>query len=297
MNVDDEYRLLPIELLHEPRILLRPVDEKSIDFLERRDSIRRIGFLNAGLCRPSPKHEGMYEVIDGEWRRCAGIAAGVTHMPMTIRHGVSDYDALALQVAANAIRRETEPVEYCRQLRRIMDQDRTMSITKIAVMVGKSATWVKRQMHLLRLAKEIQIKVDRGEIPLASAYYLAKIPVRWREDWVEAAETLPTREFCAQAAGLIKQFQEHVAQGKLDEKCLRGFTPQPYMRGLKEVRSELANPTAGGLVMVKEGCVNLMDAWNACLKWLTHTDQGSIEQQQRDFQKRTFKSDQEGGQI
>lgn len=279
MAEPDQFEFIPFSRLREPLVVMRPVLRDSIEFLERRDSLRREGVLNSILVRPDPRHIGDYEVIDGNWRRVAGPEAGLEGLPAIIKFGLTDEEALAKQLQANAVRKDTTLMEYCRQLRRIEAARPGISMAELGRIAGKSAGWIREQLGLLRLSKDIQLKIDRGDIPISSARMLNKIPVRWRRNYVDAAMTLPRNEFAALAAGVLKQFQECRKQGKLDERYLPPWKPQAHLRSPKELKAELDNPQCLSLLLIAEECKTLPDAAQAMLKWALHLDKASIEEQ------------------
>ncbi len=284
--MEDELRHIEIALLHEPKVILRPVIKDSIEYLERRDSIEHDGFINPICVRPSTRQPGKFEIVDGMWRFTAATDLGKATIPCIIKHGLTDQDALALQIKGNAILAETKPVEYSRHLRRILEYQPSMTFAELARKVGKHPTWVKDRLGLLHLAKDIQLMVDRGEIPVRSAYMLAKIPLRLRGEYVSEAIALPTKRFQALAASVIKQFAECVAQGKMDARYLPEFRAQPHLRGLKEINGELNDPKVGATLIVANNCKSLIDAWNLCLLWSLHMDPQSIEEQRAAYLKR-----------
>jgi len=289
----DKFEVIPFSRLREPLVVMRPVLVDSIEYLERRDSLRREGPLNSILVRPHPRYPGDYEVIDGNYRRVSGPAAGLEGLPAIIKFGITDERALAMQLQANAVRKDTTVMEYCRQLRRIEAARPGMTMVELGRIAGKHPTWVREQLGLLRLSKDIQLKIDRGEIPVASARMLNKIPVRWRRHYVDAAMTLTTKEFAGIAAGVVKQFQECRAQGKLDERYLPAWKPQAHMRSVKDVKEELERPTETALLLVVEGCTTLPEAVTATLKWVLSLDINSVEEQRRKAEKafRTFEDE------
>lgn len=283
----DECQNIPLPLLCNPRIVMRPVVKDSIEYLERRDSMARFGLTNSILTRPSPREPGKYEVVDGFWRFTVAQELCLDSLPCIIKAGLSDDDALALQIHANAVRAETTPIEFCRQLRRIIDSTGgKMTFSELARIAGKHPTWVKERMGLLKLPKDVQLMVDRGEIPVNSAYMLAKIHFAWRREYVQQALTMSSKEFCALAAGVIKQFSECVQQGRMEARNMPEFKPQHYMRGLKELKAELDSPKCGATVLAVEAAKTVMDGWNACLRWCLHLDQQSIEEQKRNAERK-----------
>lgn len=276
----DDCKDIPLRLLRPPWIVMRPVVKDSIEYLERRDSVKRFGLTNSLCVRPSAREPASYEVIDGNWRYEVAQELDLESVPCIIKTGLTDTDVLAIQIQANAVRADTTPVEYSRQLRRILDQaGGKMTISELARIAGKHPTWVKDRLGLLNLDKDMQLIVDRGEVPVQSAYMLAKIPSRWRRDYLEQARAMPSKKFCALAAGVIKQFTECVQQGRMDERYMPDFKPQHYLRGLKEFKAELDNPQVGASLLVAEGCTTILDAWNACLRWAMHLDRRSVEEQ------------------
>lgn len=280
--MDDECRTIQIDQLHDPWVVMRPVVKDSIEYLERRDSIATDGVLNSILVRPSTRQPGKYEIVDGFWRYTAALETDVKTIPCIIRHGLTDREVLALQIKANAIRRDTTRTEYARQLKRLFEKTE-MSISELAKTSGKNVEWLRNQLDLLELSKEMQLMVDRGEIPIQSAYMLAKIPPHWRAEQVNNARTMSAREFKTLAAGLVKKFMECVQQGKMDVRWAPEFKPQPHVRGIKEFKSELENPQVGAILIAAENCKTLLSVWNLCLRWALHLDNRSVEEQRVKF--------------
>lgn len=67
-------------------------NEMSPQTFERlRKEIREQGFKDPLYCRPHPKQEGKYEIIDGENRWRAGMEEGMTHFPCLIDE-INDWD-------------------------------------------------------------------------------------------------------------------------------------------------------------------------------------------------------------
>lgn len=270
---------IPVSLLLEPWVLLRPVRRETVEYLELRDSLDRDGPLGSISARHSPRFPGKYETIAGNWRRTAVTELGWDTYPCIILHGITDERVLALQIIENAVGFETTPVEYSRQLKRIFDRRPDLTMAEVSRQVGKNPTWVKDKLSLLKLPKVVQQMVDRGEIPLQSAYMLAKLPHGARDEHVQNACMMSPKKFCALAAGLIKQWQEQIHQGKMDERYMPRFEPQAYLRNLTELKTELDAPQIGALVIAAEGCKTLTDAWNAALKWSLHLDKQSADEQ------------------
>ena len=108
-------------------------------------------------------------------------------------------------------------------------------------------------MTCFSLRADIQKAVERGEIPLGSAYVLAKLPIVQQVQLVASAKTTPGEGVRAVAARLVKQIQEAARQGKLHDFC-KDFEPVPHLRPLKEVLAEYREHRLGGLAVVKAEC-------------------------------------------
>ncbi len=287
----DEFREIPLDEIVEPWIVLRLVNRESVEYLELRDSIAHQGLLNSICVRPSPRAPGKMEVVDGLYRRAACCELQRPTMPCIVKHGLTDEDVLSLQIQANALRPETTVTEYARQIKRIMEaiaarQGKDATLSEVCRVIHKTPEWVRQQLSLLTLRGDIQKIVDRGEIPLRSAYLLAKLPIVHQPQLVALARTAPAREFTPVAAGLLKEIKEAARQGKLYEYC-QDFTPEPHLRFLKDVLDEYREHRLGGLAVVKAGCKTPADGWYTALQWVLNLDEESVREQREKFVART----------
>ncbi len=278
--MDDQVQNIPIDQVVDPWILLRPVLEHSVDYIEMETSISEHGFLCSISVRPCPRRSGKFEVIDGMYRFTCAKALNLEQVPAIIKHGLTDEDVLALQISANAIRPKTKPCEFARQLRRIQKAQPGISMGRLASMVNKSKGWVGQQLGLLRMAKHIQTAIDRGEICLQNAYYLSKIPHSIRENYVRQARAMKSREFGPLATAVLKSYQEAKAQGRRDDFYTNTFTPHAHLRSLKEVEEEASDRQVGPMMVTKTGCKNALEGWYAALQWMMHLDEDSVRKQE-----------------
>jgi ParB/RepB/Spo0J family partition protein len=284
--MQDEFRDISIDEIVEPRLVLRSVNMMSADYLELRDSVAEHGFLNSICVRPALHAPGKYEVVDGNYRFHVARDLRRPTVPCLVKYDLTDDDVLAMQVQANAIRPETTPTEFARQLKRIMLHCRTvdgkdMTAAELAHVVKKRPSWLRNMLGLLTLTEAEQKAVNRSEIPITSAYMLAKIPKRFRPQFVDQAKTLPVNEFRPIAAAFIKQFMEAVRQGKLEAMFGDGghFEPHAYVRKPRELESELKDRCCGALLTAAAGCTTPLDGWYLALEWVLHLDKESVEQQ------------------
>ena len=287
----DEFREIPLDQIVEPWVVLRIVNRESVEYLELRDSLAAVGPLNSICVRPSLRRPGYYEVVDGMYRRAACCELQRPMMPCIVKHNLTDEDVLAIQIQANALRPETTVLEYARQIKRIMEaiairQGRDATLADVSRLIHKNSDWIRQQLDLLSLRADIQKIVERGEIPLSSAYVLAKLPMVQQAQLVSLAKTTTARDFVPVAARMVKQIQEAARQGKLHDFC-RDFKPEPYLRFVKDVFAEYREHRLGGLAVVKADCRTPADGWYLALQWALNLDEESIREQRERFLART----------
>jgi ParB/RepB/Spo0J family partition protein len=284
----DEFRFLPLGQLVDPPVVLRLVNRASVAYLELRDSLAHYGPLNSICVRPSLRFPGKYDVADGLYRVTAAREIALPGFPSVIKD-LTDDDLLAIQIQANAVRPETTPMEYARQIRRIVDSRPGIRDYELVGIIHKSPGWIRDTLGLENLRKDFQPAVERGEMPLGSAYELARIPYKHQADFFDAARTMPVAEFRAMAQAFLKQFQEAVRQGKLDAFFNEDFKPVAHMRPLKDVLPEYENPEQAALLLAAESCKTPLEAWRIALAWVMHLDRGSIETQREAVMNRNRK--------
>ena len=288
-NGVDELKWIPTDQLVDPPVVLRLVNRASLAYMELRDSIADRGVLNSILVRPSARFLGKFDVADGMYRVSAARDAGRSPVPALVKD-LTDDDLLAIQIQANALRPETTPMDFARQIKRIIDARLGITMPELSNrIIHKNPHWVGETLGLLNLKEEYQLAVDRGEMPLGSAYELSRVVPKFQAQFFDLARTRPVAEFRATAQAFLKQFEEAVRQGKLDAFFTADFTPHPYMRSLKEVQAERKTPACTALVLVAENCRTMSDAFQAGLTWVVHLDRESIEIQRAAVVKRDRK--------
>ena len=280
VGVEDELKWIRTDQLVDPPVILRLVNRGSVAYMELRDSIADRGILNPILVRPSSRFPGKYDVADGLYRVNGARDSGRSPVPALVKD-LTDNDLLAIQIQANALRPETTPMDYARQIKRIIDTRPGIKEYELVAIVHKGPKWISDVLRLFNLRKDFQVAVDRGEMPLGSAYELARIPYKFQAQFFDLARTIPVTEFRATAQAFLKQFQEGVRQGKLDAFFNTDFKPEPYLRPLKEIQPEYEKPNCSALILTAENCKTPLDAWRAALAWVMHLDRKSIENQRQ----------------
>ena len=268
---------IPVEQIIEPKTLLRPVDERAIEFQELCDSIRDVGQLNSITVRPSPDER--YEIVDGMHRYAALREIGHDTVKAEVVEA-DDRQALLMQLQANACGLETSPVHYARRLRSLLDADSSLTVASLARRLNKSAQWVKNMLGLTNLCEKAANAVDRGEIPLRSGYELGKVPHWLQQKYLSQAYLKTAAEFCRGMRQVVADYRESLKTGRYKEPA--GFNPKPYLRPLSQIQEELKSGGNAAAVLAVEGAKDNLSAFRAALKWAIHMDSISM---------RRFKSD------
>lgn len=279
-----------------PPVYMRAVREDCIEFLELVDSLRKHGLLNSILVRPTG-NVNTFQLVDGAWRLAAAKVAPLEHLEAICRE-ISDEDVYACQIAANAIGKITEPVEFARhieRLRRVGDTE--MSMNQLAAKIKKSPPWIKNMLGLLNLNRAIQEAVDAGHIPLGSAYVLSRLTPRLQSELANEAKVKSVKDFKRIAAKVLNDFQVAVKMGKVREaldtrsQILSGRAIA-YQRPIKHVESELNSHSLGGSIVAAEECKSALDGFYAGLRWTLNIDKQSLAQRIADEQSKDDKVEQ-----
>lgn len=158
----DEIRPNP----RQPRVQINPEQ-----LAELTASIRSVGLLQPVVVRPAGDDE--YELIAGErrWRAC--MAAGLERIPAIVRD--TDDDAMLRDALIENLQRvDLDPLEEAAAYRQLVDDFGTTH-EEIAARVGKSRVAVTNALRLLNTAPEVQERLQNGSITAAHARALAAI--------------------------------------------------------------------------------------------------------------------------
>lgn len=265
---------IPASLIDPAPVLLRPVNPMSQEYLDMVADFREDGhFGNSILVRP--RSGGRYEVVDGMYRWTAGNEAGLPVFQCVVRE-MTDREAIIWQVKLNATRVDTDPMEYSRHLRRLMDfEDQQMNLKDLSELVGKSRSWVCEMLSLDNLIPEYQKMVSRGQLMVGNAQLLSKLKTYLQPQHIEEAKTQSTRVFKRTVAEAVNRFRESLSKGRFDDYWSEEI--KPYIRNLKEINAELQNWHNGAKMIAQHGCVSPLDGWKLAIQWLCNMDPEMLE--------------------
>lgn len=162
------YPDLPIVQL-EPSPL-NPRKHFSHDAIEQLAiSIRSVGILEPLVVRPAGNH---YEVVCGERRYRAAIAAGLERVPASVRP-LTDDQALEIMVIENLQREDVNPLEEGDGFARLLKAD--YGLEKLAARIGRSKKYIYDRIKLGSLIPEAQALLTDGTITAGHAILLARL--------------------------------------------------------------------------------------------------------------------------
>ncbi len=128
-------------------------------------SIREQGILQPLVV--SPQSRGQYALIAGERRLRAAIFAGLTEVPIVVRHG-DERQAFELALIENIQRQDLNPIEEAEAFRRLIDEH-SYTQEALARRVGKDRTTITNALRLLKLRAPLRAQLLRGAMSAGHA--------------------------------------------------------------------------------------------------------------------------------
>jgi ParB family chromosome partitioning protein len=151
-------RDLPISEIRPSRLQPRS-GVTAEDVAELAASISDRGVLQPIVVRPL---EDGYELVAGERRWRAALAAGLQVVPSVVRH-LSDQESLEVALLENLQREDLRPLERARAYQRLHDEF-GLTQEQIAARLRKSQAAIANTLRLLQLPEEVQETLEGGRI-------------------------------------------------------------------------------------------------------------------------------------
>lgn len=154
------------------------------------ESIRQYGVLQplvvsrTDVEKPEGGLESLYELIAGERRLRASKLAGLSQVPVVIRHGDTNITKLELAIIENLQREDLNAIDRAKALQKLIE-DFGISHAETAAKIGKSREYVSNSLRLLSLPEYMQNAVIGKEISEGHARTLLAL-----NDHPEERETL-----------------------------------------------------------------------------------------------------------
>jgi ParB family chromosome partitioning protein len=163
--------LLPLSAIkpnpHQPR-----TDFDLTKLEELAQSIRANGIIQPITVQPADS--GTYQIIAGERRWRAAQMAGLTEIPVYVRHVENDR-VLEMALIENIQRSDLNPVETAHAFAELV-KTYNLSHDQIAERTGKDRSTITNFLRLLRLTPAVLDRLAFGEISVGHARALLNIP-------------------------------------------------------------------------------------------------------------------------
>jgi ParB family transcriptional regulator, chromosome partitioning protein len=172
-------------------------------------SVREFGVLQPIVVRPLPHPDGgaSFELIMGERRLRASIAAGLETIPAVIRETADDA-MLRDALLENLHRANLNPLEEASAYQQLLS-DFGITQDELATKLGRSRPQVTNTLRLLRLPERIQSQVAAGVLSAGHARALLSVTDSGAQATLAkkiVAQSLSVRQ-AEEAAGLVKASQ------------------------------------------------------------------------------------------
>ena len=276
----NQLKEIEVEKIHENPVALRAVNKESEDYLGLVESIRTKGFFGAITVREKVDSETgakFFELIDGLHRFNAAKDAGCTKINCNILD-MDDANVLEAQLMANVHKVETRPVEYTKQLLRMLSMNATMTEAELAAKIGKSFEWLSQRLSLTKIKDSgINGMINEGKIKLTNAYAMTKLPPEEQAAWLDRAITLPPAEFVEQVEARAKEIREAHRKGLKETPAV--FQPVAFLQKLGEIKEEMTNGAVGKILCRECGAQTPEDGFSLGVKWTLHMDPKSVQAQ------------------
>ena len=200
---------------YQPR---RDFDEAKLS--ELADSIRMYGVLQPLVVtrREITRDDGSlfteYELISGERRLRASKLAGISQVPVLIRHGEeNEREKLELAIIENLQREDLNPVDRARAFQRLV-QEFGFKHHEVGKKVGKSREYVSNTMRILDLSEEILNALSAGKINEGHTRPLLMLSDRPQEQVTLFKEIMYKRVTVREAEGMARRIAVERARKK-----------------------------------------------------------------------------------
>lgn len=177
----------PDNIRPNPRQPRSDVDTEGLEELAA--SIREHGVLQPLLVSQDETGEG-YMLVAGERRLQAARIAGLTNVPVIVRHA-DERQRLEWTLIENLQRTDLNPLEAAEGYRQLAE-DFNLSHEEIAVRVGKSRTSVTNTLRLLKLSPAVRQSLMQGKI--SEGHARALLALRSTRAQSAALQTVVQRE-------------------------------------------------------------------------------------------------------
>jgi ParB/RepB/Spo0J family partition protein len=185
VTVPTRVQALPLDA-----IAPHPANRKHFDEAQLRElaeSLREKGQLTPALVRPLPGKANRYQLLAGERRWRAATLAGIPTLICLVRE-LDDEAALEVLAIENNQRQDVHPLEEA-ELYKALLAFKGHDVASVARKLGRSPTYVRERLRLLRLIPKARELMVAGKIPLRHAVLLATLSERDQKRAIEGDDS------------------------------------------------------------------------------------------------------------
>lgn len=197
-------------------------DEAALE--ELTESIRTYGIIQPITVRRSGLR---YQIISGERRFKAAVAAGLEKIPAYIKD-TDDEGMLAMAIIENIQRQDLDAIEIALSFQRLIDECQ-LTQEAMADRVGKKRTTVTNYLRLLRLPAEVQVSIRDKKISMGHAK--AILSLEDPADQVILCDYIIKKDLSVrQAEAKAKSFLEKEQEMKQEKEQQEENIPDTYYK-------------------------------------------------------------------
>ncbi len=248
---------IPVDQIRpSPRQPRASIGEEALEELVA--SVREHGVLQPVIVRPLP---GGYELVAGERRWRAAVAAGLRAVPAVVRE-MDDRAAAEAALVENLQREDLNPVDRARAYLRLVEEFH-LTQEEVAQRVGKSQSAVANSLRLLSLPNEVLASLESGRISEGHARALLSIQdtSRMLEVWKRV-----------ESRGLSVRETETLARSLVISREMKKVKKS---RDLENLEAELSS-VLGSPVRISS---NRDDSWTISIKLYSMEDLNRLVEQ------------------
>lgn len=272
-------QMVPVADIIPSEVALRGVQDKTEEFQNLMDSIKKRGILNSILVCPLPN--GKFSLVDGLQRFTCAQRLGLSEVPARVME-MEKRDILESQIITNIHRVKTKPADLAKQMLHLMSLDPTITVQEMARRMSNSTTWVNDTLSLNQLVPAAKDAVNSGRMNLSNAYMLARLPVENQDSEINAALEEPTLKFVPRIKDQLKAIRDAKNSGR---DASKEWKPPVHLRAFGAVETEWNALQAGGessvLTLIEASGVAVNEKVKAAvlmaIAWTLNQDPVSIE--------------------
>lgn len=293
---------IPLSKLRTPKVALRGAKKSAEAYAGLLASIRQHG-VQQSLLVLKHEDEDLYTIVNGLQRYTATkeildttnaerqergeppIPESEITLPVMIETDPDAAAALALQFQLNFHNVPTTPLEYAAHIQRwLASGNMTRTHAEAAAHFSLSPTQVSQLLKLNTLTNEAKTLLNDGDMTLANAIWLAKLPQENQEEFLDRATTMTLDNFGAQVANRLAELKKLKSGERVDPGQ---FVPTAKIRSKSDLVKRLQThfddvmgaPSPLVLENIATGTPEYNKGFHEAMLWVLSLDEASIANQ------------------